>query len=173
MISVNWNIFQSITKILYIFDYIRHKENLITILYLNFLSAIPKKSFQRPIKTFHLSKKEPYIWTRHYKTNNFRGLFYGTVERIFGTPDNFSKILKRCCTVVLFLMAPSGADGVSNRTKEHCTIIKINELKILTLFDMRWNQNWLTDPVLVTTCHKFWHETTWHDTNDSVSDNMS
>ena len=31
----------------------------------------------------HLSKKETYTWTEHNMTNNFRGLFHGTLERFF------------------------------------------------------------------------------------------
>ena len=48
----------------------------------------PKKTFFCPIKTFHFSNKEPHIWVRHNKTNNFWELFKGTKARFLGHPIN-------------------------------------------------------------------------------------
>ena len=52
-------------------------------------------------KKVPLFKKEPHIWTNHNKTNNFRGLFYGTLERFFWGHPIFFTIMsgrsKRFC----------------------------------------------------------------------------
>ena len=51
----------------------------------NYVSGVSKKTILCPIKTFYLSENELHILIQRI---NFRGLFYGTVERFFGTPDS-------------------------------------------------------------------------------------
>ena len=46
-------------------------------------SCFPKKTFRRPIKTFHLFKKQPHIWIQHNKTKDFWGLFLWDAEKFF------------------------------------------------------------------------------------------
>ena len=59
----------------------------------------PKKTFQRSVKTFNLSKKSLFIiiglWIQHNQTNNFRGTFCETKGLFLRTSDDVTFTLRK------------------------------------------------------------------------------